>query len=67
MYRTNTPMTPERADRQSLMREYVNIRQEVGVRYYGDGFKWTNLSRAERAMLDDLTQHVIIWRAKSHV
>lgn len=65
-YRKPAPMTPERKNRQRLMSEYVSIRQEVGERYYGPDFKWTNLSRAERAMLDDLTMQTVQWRT-SHV
>lgn len=66
MYRKPVPLTPERKERQRLMSEYVTIRTEVGIRYYGPMFRWINLSAAERAMLDDLTQHVIEWRI-SHV
>lgn len=62
MYRKPEPMTEARKSRQELMKEWVNIREEVGARYYGPGFKWTNLSRAERAMLEDLTAKTVEWR-----
>lgn len=66
MYRRAEPMTEAKATRQSLMAQYIDIRTEVGIRYYGPMFRWTNLSAAERAMLQDLTLHVIEWRIREN-
>lgn len=64
-YRKAQPVTEARQHRMELLSEYGTIRDEVGRRYYGPGFKYTNLSMAERAMLDDLTMHTIQWRIDS--
>lgn len=64
-YRKAQPVTDKRKRRMELLSEYGTIREEVGRRYYGPSFKYTNLSRAEQAMLNDLTMHTIQWRIDS--
>lgn len=58
-YRPAKPVTPERRVQQAAMQMLNTIRDEMGRRFYGEDFKYTNLSKAERDMLNTLVVHEI--------